>query len=47
MSTINPSNSPEEIDMSIMVKATKAIGERHFQKQFPIVNSLEQYEAKG
>ena len=39
-------SSPEKIDRPVMVKATRAIGERHFMRQFPIVNSQEEYEAK-
>jgi 5-formaminoimidazole-4-carboxamide-1-(beta)-D-ribofuranosyl 5'-monophosphate synthetase len=38
--------TPNEIDRPAIVKATKAIGERHFSREFPIVNSLEEYEEK-
>jgi 5-formaminoimidazole-4-carboxamide-1-(beta)-D-ribofuranosyl 5'-monophosphate synthetase len=38
--------NPEEIDRPVIVKATKAIGERHFSREFPIVSSLKEYEAK-
>lgn len=39
-------SSPEEIDRPVMVKATKAIGKRHFERRFPVVRSPEEYEAK-
>jgi 5-formaminoimidazole-4-carboxamide-1-(beta)-D-ribofuranosyl 5'-monophosphate synthetase len=39
-------SSPEEIDRPAIIKATKAIGERHFSREFPIVSSLKEYEAK-
>jgi len=39
-------SSPEEIDRNVIVKATKAIGERHFTREFPIVKSSEEYENK-
>jgi len=37
-------DSPHEIDRPVIVKATKAIGERTFVREFPVVNSSEQYE---
>ena len=37
---------PEDIDRPVIVKATKAIGERHFAREFPIVKSYQEYEAK-
>jgi len=39
-------SSPEEIDRPVIVKATKAIGERHFTREFPIVSSQKEYEEK-
>ena len=39
-------SKPEEIDRTVIVKATKAIGERHFTREFPIVSSLKEYEEK-
>jgi 5-formaminoimidazole-4-carboxamide-1-(beta)-D-ribofuranosyl 5'-monophosphate synthetase len=39
-------SSPEEIDRPAIIKATKAIGERHFSREFPIVSSQKEYEAK-
>jgi len=36
-------SSPEEIDRPAIVKATKAIGDRPFQREFLIVNSPEEY----
>jgi 5-formaminoimidazole-4-carboxamide-1-(beta)-D-ribofuranosyl 5'-monophosphate synthetase len=38
--------SPDEIDRQVIIKATKAIGERQFTREFPIVSSLKEYEAK-
>jgi len=38
--------SPEEIDRPVIIKATKAIGEKHFSREFPIVSSFKEYEAK-
>ena len=38
--------SAKEIDRPVIVKATKAIGERHFTREFPIVSSFKEYEAK-
>ena len=37
-------DSPYEIDRPVIVKATKAIGKRAFVREFPIVNSSEEYE---
>jgi 5-formaminoimidazole-4-carboxamide-1-(beta)-D-ribofuranosyl 5'-monophosphate synthetase len=37
---------PEDIDRPVIVKATKAIGERHFAREFPIVKSYQEYETK-
>ncbi len=37
-------DSPYKIDRPVIVKATKAIGERAFEREFPIVNSSEQYD---
>ncbi len=37
-------NSPDEIDRLVIVKATKAIGDRDFERQFPRVRSPEEYE---
>jgi len=37
-------DSPHEIDRPVIVKATKTIGKRAFVREFPIVNSSEQYE---
>lgn len=35
-----------EIDRSVIVKATKAIGERHFTREFPVVSSMEEYDRR-
>jgi len=39
-------SKPEEIDRPVIIKATKAIGDRHFSREFPIVSSKEEFEAK-
>ena len=39
-------SSPEKIDRPVIIKATKALGERHFMRQFPIVKSREEYFEK-
>jgi len=46
ISTPKKFTRPEEIDSPVIVKATKATGERHFTREFPIVSSLKEYEAK-
>jgi len=38
--------NPKEINVPVIIKATKAIGERHFTREFPIVSSFKEYEAK-
>jgi 5-formaminoimidazole-4-carboxamide-1-(beta)-D-ribofuranosyl 5'-monophosphate synthetase len=38
--------SSNEIDRPVIIKATKAIGERHFTREFPIVKSAKEYELK-
>ena len=38
-------SSPDEIDVPVIVKATKAIGDRSFERRFPIVSSKEEYES--
>lgn len=37
-------SSPEEIDRPVLVKATKAVGDRHFERRFPKIKSLKEYE---
>jgi 5-formaminoimidazole-4-carboxamide-1-(beta)-D-ribofuranosyl 5'-monophosphate synthetase len=37
---------PKDIDRPVIVKATKAIGNRHFTREFPIIRSMNEYEAK-
>jgi len=37
-------DTANKIDRPVIVKATKATGERPFEREFPIVNSYEQYE---
>jgi 5-formaminoimidazole-4-carboxamide-1-(beta)-D-ribofuranosyl 5'-monophosphate synthetase len=37
---------PEEIDRPVIVKATRAIGDRHFSREFPIVRTAQEYEEK-
>lgn len=39
-------SSPSEIDGKVIVKATSAIGERDFERRFPVVSSAEEYEKK-
>jgi 5-formaminoimidazole-4-carboxamide-1-(beta)-D-ribofuranosyl 5'-monophosphate synthetase len=39
-------SSPNQIDRPVIIKATKAIGERHFTREFPIVKSEEEYEER-
>jgi len=46
ISTPKKFTTPKNIDRPAIVKATKAIGERHFTREFPIVNSPEEYESK-
>ncbi len=38
--------SPEEIDRPVIVKATTAIGERPFEREFLVLRSLREYEKK-
>ena len=46
VSTPKKFSSPRHIDRRVIVKSTKAIGERHFSREFPIVASEKEYEAK-
>ena len=39
-------SKPGDIDRPAIVKATKAIGDRHFTREFPLVSSAEEYEDK-
>ena len=39
-------SSSNQIDRPVIIKATKAIGERHFIREFPIVKSEKDYEEK-
>jgi len=39
-------SGPNQIDRPVIIKATKAIGERHFTREFPIVKSEKEYEEK-
>lgn len=39
-------SKPEEIDRKVIIKATAAIGERDFERRFPIVSTPEEYREK-
>ena len=46
ISTPKKFTNPDEIDRPVIIKATKAIGEKHFSREFPVVKSEKEYETK-